>query len=171
MIPHSCFWRVPALAGLGRAHRLKLELQTRRSNPQTVQGFKARTRVGSMFSLLAFLVTAVVFVLSAAARDALDLSGEWRLRLDAEDEGLSANWPAAPLAATDKIALPNTTDRAGFGFPLDTNTMLHAAPFPVTTRFPGVKEPVRADEHGYLVRRHLFVGPAWYEREVEIPKA
>jgi hypothetical protein len=48
--------------------------------------------------------------------------------------------------------------------------MLHAAPFPVTTRFPGVKEPTRADEHGYLVRRHLFVGPAWYEREVEVPE-
>ena len=53
----------------------------------------------------------------------------------------------------------------------DTNTMLHAAPFPATTRFPGVKEPVRADEHGYLVRRHLFVGPAWYERDIEIPAA
>ncbi len=108
---------------------------------------------------------------SASAEDTFDLSGEWRLRLDAEDEGLSANWPGAPLVGSDRIRLPNTTDLAGFGFPLDTHTMLHAAPFPVTTRFPGVKEPVRADEHGYLVRRHLFVGPAWYEREVEIPKA
>lgn len=111
-------------------------------------------------------------LLGVAAADAsLDLAGEWRLRLDAEDAGLAANWPAAPLATADRIALPNTTDLAGFGFALDTNTMRHAAPFPVTTRFPGVREPERADEHGYLVRRHLFVGPAWYEREVEIPAA
>lgn len=102
---------------------------------------------------------------------ALDLAGEWRLRLDPEDVGLRANWPAAPLATDDRIPLPNTTDLAGFGFALDTNTMRHAAPFPATTRFPGVKEPARADEHGYLVRRHLFVGPAWYERDVEIPTA
>jgi len=108
---------------------------------------------------------------AAPAADSLSLSGEWRLRLDAPDEGRSANWPAAPLATRDRIHLPNTTDLAGFGFALDTNTMLHAAPFPVTTRFPGVQEPVRADEHGYLVRRHLFVGPAWYERELAVPAA
>ena len=105
------------------------------------------------------------------AGDTINLAGEWRLRLDAEDQGVKADWPAAPLMGKDRIALPNTTDCAGFGFALDTNTMLHATPFPATTRFPGVKEPVRADEHGYLVRRHLFVGPAWYEREVEVPGA
>lgn len=109
--------------------------------------------------------------LSQAAGQTINLAGEWRVRLDAEDRGISANWPGAPLAGDDRIALPSTTDRAGFGFALDTNTMLHATTFPVTTRFPGVKEPLRADEHGYLVRRHLFVGPAWYEREIEIPSA
>ena len=109
--------------------------------------------------------------LNGAASPTLDLAGEWRLRLDPGDQGVSANWPAKPLAGRDRIVLPNTTDRAGFGFALDTNTMLYAAPYPVTTRFPGVKEPVRADEHGYLVRRHLFVGPAWYERELEVPAA
>ncbi|MHB1305845.1 MAG: discoidin domain-containing protein [Limisphaerales bacterium] len=105
----------------------------------------------------------------AAMGDTLDLAGEWRLRLDPEDEGVKGGWPTTPLATTDCLTLPNTTDLAGFGFPLDTNTMLHASPFPVTTRFPGVREPGRADEHGYLVRRHLFVGPAWYERDIEIP--
>ena len=105
-----------------------------------------------------------------AATATLDLAGEWRLRLDPEAQGRNANWPATPLAGDDRITLPNTTDRAGFGFPLDTNTMRHAAPFPLTTRFPGVKDPQRADEHGYLVRRHLFVGPAWYEREIVIPE-
>ena len=116
-------------------------------------------------------VLAVWAAFSCAGADTLDLAGTWRLRLDAADEGLAAGWPAAPLEGDDRITLPNTTDLAGFGFALDTNTMLHPVPFPATTRFPGVKEPVRADEHGYLVRRHLYVGPAWYEREVEIPAA
>lgn len=105
------------------------------------------------------------------ARESLNLAGEWRLRLDADDVGLQADWPRTPLNTPDRIDLPNTTDRAGFGVALDTNTMRHSAPFPVTTRFPGIAEPVRADEHGYLVRRHLFVGPAWYEREVVVPEA
>jgi len=102
-------------------------------------------------------------------RASLNLSGLWRLRLDAADEGIASGWPAAPIPGEERIRLPNTTDLAGFGSPLDPNTMLHAARFPVTTRFPGVQEPVRADERGYLVRRHLFVGAAWYERELEIP--
>lgn len=104
-----------------------------------------------------------------AIGDSLNLAGEWRLRLDVSDHGVAAHWPAAPLAGEKRINLPGTTDLAGFGFPLDQSTMLHATPFPVTTRFPKVKEPVRADEHGYLVRRFLFVGPAWYEREIAIP--
>jgi beta-galactosidase len=115
------------------------------------------------------LLALAATIVTPAAADTLNVAGTWRLRLDPQDEGLRANWPAAPLATSDRIRLPNTTDRAGFGFALDTNTMQHAAPFPVTTRFPGVKEPVRADEHGYLVRRHLYVGPAWYEREIQIP--
>lgn len=124
-----------------------------------------------MQPLVLWTLASISLVLGEAKDGTLDLAGEWRLRLDPQSEGISANWFAAPLATTDRITLPNTTDRAGFGFALDTNTMLHAAPFPVTTRFPGVKEPGRADEHGYLVRRFLFVGPAWYEREVDVPEA
>lgn len=123
------------------------------------------------FPRLAALGLMSLTIALASTQTSLDLAGEWRLRLDAEDAGLAANWAAAPLATTDRIQLPNTTDLAGLGFALDTNTMSHATPFPATTRFPGVKEPVRADEHGYLVRRHLFVGPAWFEREVEVPPA
>ena len=33
---------------------------------------------------------------------------------------------------------------------------------------PRGQGPTWADEHGYLVRRHLFVGPAWCEREVYV---
>lgn len=126
-----------------------------------------------MFASLTRPFLALLLLLAPAGRalaaDTLNLAGEWRLRLDADDAGLAAQWPAAPLVTRDRIRLPNTTDLDGFGFALDTNTMQHAAPFPVTTRFPGVQEPTRADEHGYLVRRHLFVGPAWYERDFTVP--
>ncbi len=120
-------------------------------------------------ALLASL-TFLLPLLACAGGDSLDLAGEWRLRLDPEDAGLPAQWQAGPLTGKDRIVLPNTLDLAGVGFALDTNTMSHGAPFPITTRFPGVKEPTRADEHGYLVRRHLFVGAAWYEREIKIPE-
>lgn len=120
--------------------------------------------------VVASLMQVVVFTASLAAGETLDLAGPWRLRLDPDDQGQTANWPALPLATTDEITLPTTTDRAGFGLPLDASTMQYEVPCPATTRFPGVADPVRADEHGYLVRRHLYVGPAWYEREIDIPR-
>ncbi|MCC7374741.1 MAG: hypothetical protein IT581_08795 [Verrucomicrobiales bacterium] len=99
----------------------------------------------------------------------LDLGGPWRVRLDGADLGLREGWGTQGIGSKSTMLLPGTTDLAGLGSRLDTNVMLHGEPFPVTTRFPGVKEPVRADEHGYLVRRFLHVGPAWFEREVEVP--
>ncbi|MBL9138501.1 MAG: hypothetical protein JNK85_21715 [Verrucomicrobiales bacterium] len=101
----------------------------------------------------------------------LDLAGVWQVRLDAADQGMREEWGTRGLGSGATIRLPGTTDLAGMGSPLDPKVMLHGIPFPVTTRFPGVKEPTRADEHGYLVRRFLHVGPAWFEREIEVPKA
>jgi alpha-L-fucosidase 2 len=123
----------------------------------------------AMKTITASLVLCLFAASPALSNERIDLAGEWRLRLDPDDLGVKSGWPSQPLAGNDRMVLPNTTDRAGFGFALDPKTMLHAAPFPVTTRFPGVKDPTRADEHGYLVRRHLFVRPAWYERELDVP--
>ena len=104
-------------------------------------------------------------------RHFLSLAGTWRLRLDPKDEGISDNWAGARLRTSDSISLPGTTDLAGFGFALDTKSMRHATPYPPVTRFPGVSEPTRADAQGNLVRRFWYVGPAWYEREIVIPKS
>lgn len=78
--------------------------------------------------------------------DPCPLAGAWLLRLDASDRGVTEAWFAAPLDTRDRIALPGTTDLAGFG------------------------EPAADLNPGHLTRPHRFVGPAWYEREIEIPK-
>lgn len=108
-------------------------------------------------------------VSAGAVRDTVSVAGVWKIRLDPQDEGLRAGWPASRIETSTEITLPTTTDLAGLGFELNPATMTHDGPKPPTTRFPGVQEPVRVDEQGALVRRHFFVGPAWYEREIEIP--
>ena len=119
--------------------------------------------------VLGFAWLAVIASLTTRAGETLRLAGRWRLQLDPDDHGLPQAWFREPLANPARIELPTTTDLAGYGFPLDLASMRYPTNFPITTRFPGVKEPGRADEHGYLVRRHLFVGPAWYERDIVIP--
>ena len=122
--------------------------------------------------LILFMASVVTLAASAApAPDVLPLAGKWRLRLDPNDEGLSASWAGTSLNTSDRINLPGTTDLAGFGLPLDTNSMRHGTSYPPVTRFPGVAEPTRADAQGNLVRRFWHIGPAWYEREVVIPKS
>lgn len=98
------------------------------------------------------------------------LAGTWRLQLDPADVGLASNWPALPLPAEAVLELPGTTDLAGYGAALDPHTLRYPVPFPYT-RFPGVDEPSRADARGFLVRRHVVLGPVWYEREIHIPAA
>jgi len=59
--------------------------------------------------MLVVLLLVLAVRAATAGSSTLDLAGEWRLRLDPQDQGVSARWPAAPLAGEDRITLPNTT--------------------------------------------------------------
>ena len=79
----------------------------------------------------------------------ISLAGEWQFALDAEDVGIKENWHAK--AFTDQISLPGTMDDAQKGIPNDLE--------PATTK-PQIL---------HLTRKHNYVGPAWYKKEVTIP--
>lgn len=77
------------------------------------------------------------------AQQVESLSGTWQFRLDPEDKGLKENWQSA--AFSDRIALPGTTDEAGYG------------------------EKTSGSDFGILTRAYKYYGPAWYSKEIEIP--
>jgi beta-galactosidase len=128
--------------------------------------------VVNLFGLLAGLCGLVIAadVLADQGNTAFSLAGEWHVRLDSEDVGVQQRWYGATLASAERIQLPGTTDQAGLGHALDIQRMRYPAPFPYT-RFPGVAEPERADARGFLVRPHFFLGPVWYEKEIQVPEA
>jgi len=78
-------------------------------------------------------------------RQTISLEGEWRFGLDPQNEGIRESWFARKLG--DSITLPGTTDQAEKG------------------EF--------VDEHceDRLSRIWRWIGPAWYQREVIIPKS
>jgi len=98
------------------------------------------TMLSGLFSLVAF---------SSMASETLDLSGEWKLALDPNDSGLAAG--PATWNFPDTIQLPGTLTLAGKGNPL--------------TRQPTLDKQTLQELH----QRHSYIGPAWYQREVEIP--
>jgi len=76
-------------------------------------------------------------------REAFDLAGDWRFRLDPDGQGIDARWWDEPLP--DTAHLPGSTDENGYG-----------------------DEPTERDRDK-LTRLHKYVGPAWYQRDVVIP--
>lgn len=87
----------------------------------------------------------------AYAAEALDLSGQWRFRLDSLDIGEGEEWFNQKL--DDCIQLPGTTDEARKGTP---NSLR-----------PELKKPQLLR----LTRRYSYIGKAWYQRDFTINEA
>ena len=90
---------------------------------------------------------AILWVGLAGARETLPLGGQWRFRLDDHKAGINERWYAAPLEGGATIKLPGTMDDAGLG--------------PRNTRPPSLAGPYRLFD---------YAGPAWYQRDLEIPR-
>jgi len=95
-----------------------------------------------------FLLTCVATAIIAApvADSPIPLAGEWTFKLDPQNDGLKQKWFEAPLGGNARIKLPGTTDERKLGL-------------------PNTAEPSLAD----LYRPNVYEGPAWYQREIEIP--
>jgi len=84
--------------------------------------------------------------------DKINLAGLWSFRMDSLNIGLQEKWPDKTVQFfNQKIKLPGTTDDAGFGTPLQLK--------------PELKRAVML----HLWRKFSYVGPAWYQKEVNIP--
>ncbi len=96
-------------------------------------------RITILAVLLTGMTTGQVF-----AYTAVTLSGEWSCRLDPQGVGESEQW--FEQAAGTKVRLPGSTDENRLGQRNEEN-----------------------DGYNHLTRVYPYVGPAWYQREVEIP--
>ncbi len=80
---------------------------------------------------------------STNAREDIDLNGQWAFALDPQDEGISAGWQNATLAAA--ILVPGSWEEQGFGDPLTSHPL------------------------GLWSKQHNYEGVAWYSRVIDIP--
>ena len=81
----------------------------------------------------------------STAQQSIDLSGTWSFQLDNEKAGEQQRWYNKDL--NDNINLPGSTDEQGFG----------------------VKAKVAQKTR--LTREYRYVGPAWYQKTIEIPES
>ena len=91
------------------------------------------------------------FNCSAPVENKLSLEGQWMVKLDSLNVGEVENWAAAVFQGTP-ISLPGTLDDAGIG---TANTLK-----------PELNNYVLSN----LTRKHQYIGKAWYQKDVEIPR-
>lgn len=102
-----------------------------------------------MKSFLLFLLLGISGI--SSAQNLMDLSGSWALALDSLDVGEKERWYQQSFS--DNISLPGTTDLAGKGIP---NQLVPKLEKPQLLR---------------LTRKNSYVGAAWYNREIDVPKS
>ncbi|MCY4780415.1 glycoside hydrolase family 2 [Sphingobacterium sp. UT-1RO-CII-1] len=98
--------------------------------------------------VLLLLLLSTIF--SAKGQEILDLSGSWTVALDSLDQGQHSGWLNKKFSQS--IHLPGTTDGAGLGV---RNELL-----------PALQRP----QLSHLTRKNRYVGAAWYERSIRLPK-
>jgi len=92
----------------------------------------------------------LVILAAQADGDRLSLAGKWGVWLDSTDVGMAAKELGS---LTDSISLPGTLCDAGYGTPC--------------TLKPAMTKEVFQN----LKRKYDYVGAAWYNRQVDIPKS
>lgn len=91
------------------------------------------------------LMMSILFFATIGRAESQSLAGDWKVALDPSDEGIKQSWfQSHDFAGT--LKLPGTTDLAKIG-----------------TRTQG-------SYPGSLTRVFEFYGPAWYEREINVPQ-
>ena len=99
---------------------------------------------------IGLIICLILPACAAQGQEVIDLKGTWKVRLDSLEVGLQEKWFNHPFETP--IELPGTLDDAAIG---DKSSL--------TT------------DHLYkevllnLTRKHSFIGPAWYAKEIVIP--
>ncbi len=97
-----------------------------------------------------FILSLFIFITATAGAQSLPLAGTWQFATDSLDKGLSENWQNKTFQQT--LRLPGTLDDAGVG----DKPALSA-------------DSLTRNVLLMLSRKHRYVGPAWYARDIVIP--
>ena len=121
-----------------------------------------------IFIALAFLL---FFRCTEKKQTRIDLSGEWQFRIDSLDEGVANQWFGGSL--DEKIMLPGSMTTNGKGNDITLNTpwtggIVDSSWFH-DEKYARYRKPGNIKIPFWLQPEKYYVGPAWYNKTVEIP--
>jgi len=105
-------------------------------------------------------------------RGIISLAGQWRFQLDPDNMGEEEKWFNSKL--TDRIKLPGSTAENGFGDDISidtkwTGSIIDRSWF-TDEKYEKYRQPGNIKIPFWLTPVKHYVGPAWYQRQVDVPK-
>ncbi|WP_207427407.1 sugar-binding domain-containing protein [Pedobacter sp. SYSU D00535] len=126
-----------------------------------------------MYYKLSAAAALVIFLLSAALTSAqtIDLKGNWKFAIDRADRGVQEKWFQKSL--NDQIKLPGSMNEnlKGDDITLETKWTgsIYDSSFYFNPRLAKYRQPGNIHIPFWLSPLKHYVGPAWYQKEVEVP--
>ncbi len=122
---------------------------------------------------LKLIAVSLLLVTLLPAQTTLDLSGDWKFQMDREDAGLTEKW-FKNHSYTDQILLPGSMPERLKGDPVNAQTVWTGSLYDSTYYYSPAMEKYRQEGNikfpFFLTPQRHYVGVAWYERSVTIPK-
>ncbi len=127
--------------------------------------------VKRLFFCLAFLLATLNVI--AASQDSLNLKGVWSFKMDPHDRGINERWYEKIF--DDSIQLPGSMNGNNKGDAVSLSTKwtgsIYDSSFYYNPRLSKYRQPGNIYIPFWLSPQKHYVGAAWYNREIIIPKA
>jgi hypothetical protein len=118
-----------------------------------------------------FLFFLFFLVSRAFSQNTVDLSGQWKFRLDPRDQGIKQRWFAATLP--DRIHLPGSLQCQGYGNDITAENDWYSGKLDGIWRssplYAKYRRPGQVKIFQWLQPLKHYIGPAWYQRTIQIP--
>lgn len=117
------------------------------------------------------LLLMALFSLSSFKNEVINMEGTWHFQIDRNDEGISAKWYNKNLS--DVIHLPGSMAEFLKGDEITLKTKwtgsIYDSSFFFVPRLEKYRQPGNIHIPFWLTPARHYVGPAWYQKEVNIP--
>jgi len=121
----------------------------------------------------ALVVLAICTLACAAPHNTISLAGKWRFQADPQEKGQTERWFLRDLPQT--IRLPGSMPENGYGDDVTMETAWTGGivdkSFFTDAKYEPYRQPGDIKVPFWLTPTKHYVGPAWYQKQIDIPKA
>lgn len=114
----------------------------------------------------------LLFLISCSnSADRISLAGEWKIKLDPEDTGVSSQWYNQTFEST--IQLPGSLQERGYGDDVSVNTKwtgdINDKSWFTDQKYEKYRQKGNIKFPSWLTPDKHYVGVAWYQKEINVP--